>query len=233
MTSDQWPKGKRVRGNPLQLGHWTSVIYASPMRLLHFLPAGCFLAVTTLRAEPTPAPVAPVAPVSPLPLRAEATLYPRDTPDLRIRFPAGFVVTEAPNGAVLAAPADSSFLMTLFPAPDAKDARVAASAAQELIGYLRLATKLDVLPVEEVRTASGQVFYLTGATGQDLLGKDIFYEVAVGTPEENVGFYYAVAAVYPTEAARRAHTAEFRESVRSIRAGEEEDGVETPGPSKR
>lgn len=171
-----------------------------------------------LRAEPAPSPI------SPRPLRAEATRYPRDTPDLRIRFPAGFAVTEAPNGAVLAAPADSSFLMTLFPAPDARDARVAASAAQELIGYLRLATKLDLQPTEEIRTVSGQVFYLIGAAGKDLLGKDIFYEVAVGTPEDRGEFFYAVAAIYPTEAARKAHTAEFRESVRSIQpAGEDPD----------
>ena len=195
--------------------------------------AAIVVAVVPLRAEPPRPPDAPATPASPLPLRAEATLYPHDTPDLRIRFPAGFVVTEAPNGAVLAAPADSSCLMTLFPAPDARDARVAASAAQELIGYLRLATRLDVSPVEEIRTASGQVFYLTGAAGKDLLDKDIFYEVAVGTPEANGGFYYAVAAVYPTEAARKAHTAEFRESVRSIRAGEEAGGAETPGPAKR
>ena len=203
--------------------------------------AAAVVTIPPLRAEPPPPPspsgggAGTPAPASPLPLRVEATPYPRDTPDLRIRFPAGFTVTEAPNGAVLAAPADSSCLMTLFPAPDARDARVAASAAQELIGYLRLATKLEVSPVEEVRTASGQVFYLVGAVGRDLLGKDIVYEVAVGTPEENGGFYYAVAAVYPTEASRRAHAAEFRESVRSIRAGEEDPGgtAEIPGPAKR
>lgn len=203
------------------------------MRLPLLLPAACLFAAATLRAEPTPPP-AP-ATVSPLPLRVEATFYPRDTPDLRIRFPAGCTVTEAPNGAVLAAPADSSFLMTVFPAPDAPDARVAASAAQELIGYLRLGTKLDVEPIEEIRTVAGPVFYLTGAVGKDLLGKDICYEVAVGTAEEKGDFFYAVAAIYPTEAARRAHTAEFRESVRSIRRGEEEEEakLEPPAPTRK
>ena len=207
------------------------------MRSIHLLPAVYFLALPTLRAEPPPsAPPAPApASASPLPLRVEATLYPKDTPDLRIRFPAGCAVTEAPNGAVLAAPADSSYLMTLFPAPDAKDARIAASAAQELIGYLRLGTRLEVSPIEEIRTASGQVFYLTGASGKDLLGKDIFYEVATGTAEEKGDFFYAIAAIYPTDAARKAHTAEFRESVRSIRAGEEEPlaPLEPPVPPAR
>lgn len=172
------------------------------------------VATTNLSAQTPPA--------TPVPLRGDFTAYPRETPDLRIRFPAGCSVLEAPNGAVLAAPADSSFLITLFPAPDARDARTSASATQEIIGYLRLGTKLDILPVEEIRTASGQVFFLTGASGKDLLGKDIFYEVAVGTPEENGDYFYAVAAIYPTDAARRTHAAAFRESVRSIRLGEEE-----------
>ncbi len=207
----------------------------SPRHLAGVLGLAALAGAAPLRAEPPPPPPAnPPAPVpaSPLPLRAEATFYPRDTPDLRIRFPAGCAVTEAPNGAVLAAPADSSFLMTLFPAPDARDARTAASATQELIGYLRLGTKLDILPVEEIRTASGQVFYLTGATGKDLLGKEICYEVAVGSPEAKGDFFYAVAAIYPTEAARKAHAAEFRESVRSIRVGEEEEAPATPGPTR-
>lgn len=194
------------------------------------VPAPGLLALAlTLAAAPPPLRAEPASPATPRALRAEATRYPRDTPDLRIRFPSGFAVTEAPNGAVLAAPADSSFLMTLFPAPDARDARVAASATQELIGYLRLATKLDIQPIEEIRTVSGQVFYLTGAAGKDLLGKDIFYEVAVGTPEDRGDFFYAVAAIYPTEAARKAHTAEFRESVRSIQPPAEEDADEPAG----
>lgn len=191
----------------------------------------CVLPVVAgLRAEPpSSAPPSPAAPVTPLPLRAEATFYPRGTaPDLRIRFPVACVVTEAPNGAVLAAPVDSSFLMTVFPAPDAPDARTAASAAQELVGYLRLATKLEITPTEEIATVSGQPFYLVGAVGRDLLGKEIFYEVAAGSPEADSGFFYAVAAVYPTEAARRAHAAEFRASVRSICAAAGEAKAEPP-----